>query len=196
MAVVSTDRRFGVNSGAAFKVPVLAATTANITLSGTQTIDGVACITGDRVLVQNQTSSIDNGIYDVDTGAWTRSADFDGSYDVVYGTLIPINQGTVYAQRIRRVTTTGTITPGTTGLSFDDALYANATGIQFTQSGNGAVATTAAGEFGTWVKPQQFGAVGDGVHDDTAALALWIAAGATRALYLPSGTWTTTAEIA
>lgn len=53
------------------------ATTANITLSGTQTIDGVAVVVGNRVLVKNQTSATQNGIYVVASGAWTRPPDAD-----------------------------------------------------------------------------------------------------------------------
>lgn len=53
----------------------LTATTANITLSGTQTIDGVAVVAGDRVLVKNQTTQSENGIYVVAAGTWSRSAD-------------------------------------------------------------------------------------------------------------------------
>lgn len=51
------------------------ATTANITLSGTQTIDGIAVVAGDRVLVKDQTTASQNGIYVVAAGAWARSAD-------------------------------------------------------------------------------------------------------------------------
>jgi len=68
--------------------------------------------------------------------------------------------------------------------------------VTFVQSGSGAVATTVQDELRNWVTPLQFGAVGDGSNDDTAALALWLAAGATRNLYLPAGTWTTTVELA
>ena len=53
------------------------ATTANITLSGTQSIDGVAVVVGNRVLVKNQTSATQNGIYVVASGAWTRPPDAD-----------------------------------------------------------------------------------------------------------------------
>ena len=51
------------------------ATTANITLSGTQTIDGVSVSAGDRVLVKSQSSSSANGIYICDAGSWSRSSD-------------------------------------------------------------------------------------------------------------------------
>jgi hypothetical protein len=57
--------------------PVNASTTANITLSGTQTIDGVAVVAGNRVLVKNQTDGKQNGIYDVSSGSWTRSQGYD-----------------------------------------------------------------------------------------------------------------------
>jgi len=140
--MTTTDRRYGVAAGVAIKAPVLAATTANITLSGEQTIDGVSCVTDDRVLVQNQTTASENGIYVVDTGSWSRAADFDGPYDVVYGTIIPINDGSVNAIRMRRVTNTGTITLGSTSLTFGNALYNNASGIQFLPAETGGVATT------------------------------------------------------
>jgi len=50
-----------------------AATTQEITLSGTQTVDGVALEVGDTVLVKNQSTTTDNGLYIVSSGAWTRS---------------------------------------------------------------------------------------------------------------------------
>ena len=54
---------------------VRTATTANITLSGTQTVDGVALNVGDRVLVKNQTDETENGLYDVQASLWTRTSD-------------------------------------------------------------------------------------------------------------------------
>lgn len=63
------------------------ATTGNITLSGTQTIDNAPAAVGERVLVKNQTDAKQNGIYLVATGAWTRTdltAD-DGTFWFVQG---------------------------------------------------------------------------------------------------------------
>jgi hypothetical protein len=57
--------------GISWKAPAKAATTANITLSGPQTIDTVSVVAGDTVLVKNQTLPAQNGIYTVQTGAWT-----------------------------------------------------------------------------------------------------------------------------
>lgn len=59
------------------KASVRCATTANITLSGTQTIDGIAVVAGDRVLVKSQTTTNQNGIYVVAAGAWSRATDMD-----------------------------------------------------------------------------------------------------------------------
>jgi hypothetical protein len=78
------------------KASCVAATTVNITLSGTQTIDGVALIAGDRCLVKNQTASADNGIYVVSATAWTRSLDMD-VWAEVPGAFTFIEQGTTWA---------------------------------------------------------------------------------------------------
>lgn len=118
MTSVSTDRRQGVNSSAAIKVPCKAATTASITLSGEQTIDGVACVTGDRVLVKDNPTTV-NGIYTVDTGTWDRALDFDGPYDVKNGTLCYVNTGgTSNGGGWFVVSCTDPVTIGTTAISF------------------------------------------------------------------------------
>lgn len=66
-----------LTAGLSWKDAVRVATTANIALTGTQTIDGVAVVAGDRVLVKNQTAGQQNGIYVVAAGAWARTADAD-----------------------------------------------------------------------------------------------------------------------
>jgi hypothetical protein len=78
------------------KASCVAATTVNITLSGTQTIDGVALIAGDRCLVKNQTAQADNGIYVVSASAWTRSLDMD-VWAEVPGAFTFIEQGITWA---------------------------------------------------------------------------------------------------
>jgi hypothetical protein len=67
------------------------ATTANITLSGLQTIDGVALAVSDRVLVKNQTTSAQNGIYLAATGAWSRSTDYDVALEINNSAVFVIN---------------------------------------------------------------------------------------------------------
>lgn len=73
----------GVAQGLDVKPSVVVATTANITLSGAQTIDTIAVVAGDRVLVKNQTNATQNGIYVVATGAWTRATDADAWTELV-----------------------------------------------------------------------------------------------------------------
>ena len=121
MASNVVSRLRGVKSSLAIKVPCVAATTANITLSGEQTIDGVAVVDGDRVLVKDQTTASENGIYECDTGAWDRAPDWDGIGDVVTGTLVFAIDGTVN-EGGWRVTTTGTITVDTTSVAFTGPL--------------------------------------------------------------------------
>lgn len=72
----------GVAQGLDTKGSVRAASLGNLTLSGTQTVDGVALVAGDRCLVKNQTSQPQNGIYVVAAGAWTRATDMDAAAEV------------------------------------------------------------------------------------------------------------------
>lgn len=133
MTSVSTDRRQGVNSGAAVKVPVKSATTANITLSGEQTIDGVALVDGDRVLVKDQTTASQNGIYRVDTGTWSREPDFDGPYDVKEGTFVYVTDGSTTAG-FWYVTTADPITIDSSSIAFARASSILATVSAFMQT--------------------------------------------------------------
>jgi phage-related tail fiber protein len=94
---------------------VLAGTTANITLSGAQTIDGVSVGAGDRVLVKNQSTGSENGIYVAATGAWSRAADFDASSEVL-GALVFVSQGTTQGNSNWQMTTDAPITIGSTAL--------------------------------------------------------------------------------
>lgn len=72
-------------------VPASVATTANITLSGEQTIDGVLT-SASRVLVKNQTSQSQNGIYVSAAGSWSRSTDADADVELE-GAAINITGG-------------------------------------------------------------------------------------------------------
>lgn len=105
-------------SGLDVKGSVRAATTASITLSGTQTIDGVSVIAGDRVLVKNQSTASDNGIYDVASGAWSRSADSDTSNEFNSGAFAFVEEGTANGGKGYVLTTANPITLGTTALEF------------------------------------------------------------------------------
>ncbi|OOW04282.1 hypothetical protein MF6396_08115 [Pseudomonas sp. MF6396] len=102
-----------------FKHSVLAATTAAITLSGLQTVDGVALTAGARVLVKNQAVAKDNGLYLVVAGgAWTRCTDADASAKVTPGMLVLVERGTVNADSAWQLLTDAPITLGVTALNY------------------------------------------------------------------------------
>ncbi|WP_259699401.1 phage tail-collar fiber domain-containing protein [Pseudomonas brassicacearum] len=102
------------------KQSVRVATTANIALTGLQTVDGISLLAGDRVLVKNQTASKDNGIYIVGVAAWQRAPDADSSAEVTSALLLSVEQGTTLADTRWQLITDGTIILGTTALTFQN----------------------------------------------------------------------------
>ena len=124
-------------SGLDVKQSVRVATTEFIALSGTQTIDDVSVIAGNRVLVKDQGAAT-NGIYDVAAGSWSRSTDADSSAEVTAGMFTFVSEGTANADSGWVLTTNDTITLGTTVLSF--AQFSGAgqitAGSGLTKSGN------------------------------------------------------------
>lgn len=100
------------------KASVRAATTANITLSGAQTIDGVSVVADQRVLVKDQSTGSQNGIYVCAAGAWSRSTDCDSSAEYTTAAFVFVEEGTVNAATQWKVSTTGTIVVGTTAVSW------------------------------------------------------------------------------
>jgi len=105
-------------SGLDVKASCRVATTANITLSGTQTIDGVSVIANDRVLVKNQDTASANGIYTVAAGSWSRSTDADSDAEVTAGLFTFVEEGTINADSGWVLTTNNPIALGSSSLSF------------------------------------------------------------------------------
>lgn len=105
-------------NGLQWKQSVRAGTTANITLSGAQTIDGVSVIAGDRVLVKDQTTGSQNGIYVAAAGAWARATDADAGAEVKSGLAVIVDEGTANDNTAWVLATADPITVGTTALSF------------------------------------------------------------------------------
>jgi len=122
-----------VASGLDWKESVRVATTAAITLSGEQTIDGVSVVDGDRVLVKDQAAGADNGIYVCSTGAWARSPDADEDSEVTSGMAMFVEEGTENADSAWVLTTNDPITLGVTALVFtifaSPGLYSAGTGL-------------------------------------------------------------------
>lgn len=85
-----------VAQGISIKHAVACATTANITLSGLQTIDGYTTVAGDRVLVMSESATATNGIYVAATGAWTRSTDAD-TWSELVSAFTFVENGSKYA---------------------------------------------------------------------------------------------------
>ena len=77
--------------------PVRLATTANIALTGLQTIDAVPAGVGDRVLVKNQADATQNGIYTASEGDWYRAADARSPRTLQKGTTVHVQEGAVSA---------------------------------------------------------------------------------------------------
>lgn len=101
------------------KKSVDAATTANIDLSaGPQTIDGVSVTVGQRVLVKNQTTASENGIYVVGETTWTRATDANSDFTLVTGALMLVVGGTVNGMTLWALNTANPIVVGTTDLAF------------------------------------------------------------------------------
>lgn len=86
-------------AGLTWKNAVKVATTTNITLSGTQTIDGVAVLVSNRILVKDQTDTTENGIYVVSAGAWSRATDMDQTTPLneLNSAAVFVERGTLYA---------------------------------------------------------------------------------------------------
>jgi hypothetical protein len=106
----------------------LATTGSNIALTGLLTIDSRVTIAGDRVLVKDQSTASQNGIYIAAAGAWARSTDSDAAGElnnsIVYVATGDINAGTWWKQ------TANVVTVGTSTVTYTSS----------TQPGNGQIA--------------------------------------------------------
>lgn len=140
-------------AGLEVKTSVRAATTANITLSGAQTIDGVAVVAGDRVLVKNQTTASQNGIYIVAAGAWTRATDADAWAELI-SAFVFVESGTTNADTgwVCTVDQGGTL--GTTASTWTQFAGAGAVtaGAGMVVSGNQVSLATSGAAAGTYPK--------------------------------------------
>ena len=122
--------------GLSFKQPALVASTANIpTLSGLLTIDGVTLVAGDRVLVKNQATQADNGIYVASASAWARAADAN-TWDELLAAYLFILEGDIWKGSAWVCTDVPGGTLGVTPVIFvqfsNNATYTAGTGLTLT----------------------------------------------------------------
>lgn len=180
MASSTIDRRLGLTGNKAYKAPVDVATTANITLSGEQTIDGVLTDES-RVLVWNQTNPVDNGIWDTGTGSWSRAIDANTNQDLANGTQVYASGGATYEGNRFVFTTDDPIQPGTSSITIE------------LSSDSASLAVQLKSLYFVSVKDAAYGAVGNGIADDTAEIQAAITAmGALSgggSVFFPKGTY-------
>lgn len=149
MASIAIDRTDGLSSATAIKGPVRVTTTTNIALAGLQTVDGVSLATGDRVLVKDQATANENGIYVVDTGPWRRAKDFSGNRDVRKGTQILVTGGALYASSGWYVSSADPVVIGTTAIQFTQNVLLNAAqliALEAAASASAVAANNSAGD--------------------------------------------------
>jgi len=136
-------------AGLSWKQPALTGTSANITLSGLQTINGVTLVAGDVVLVKNQTTSSQNGIYIASAGAWTYSPGGD-TWSEYVGAIIFITNGSLAGTAWYCTAQPGG-TLGTTAMTWSNFSVASSytagtgltlTGTQFSITNTGVSAAT------------------------------------------------------
>lgn len=106
-----------VAGGVVSSTTVMVASTGNLTLSGTQTVDSIALSAGNSILVKDQASQATNGIYAVTSGAWTRLAAMD-AWTEVPGMLVSVQQGTVNHDTVWLSTADAGGTLNTTAITF------------------------------------------------------------------------------
>lgn len=114
---------------------VRAASTVNLTLSGTQTVDGIALGAGERILVKNQTAPAENGIYSVAAGAWTRVNDADTWAELV-AAYVFVEEGTTQADTAWLSTVDSGGTLGTTAVTW--VQFSSASAITASNLGTGS----------------------------------------------------------
>jgi len=129
----------GLDVKASVRVSTTGAGTLASSFANGQTIDGITLVTGDRILIKDQASGAENGIYTVNvSGAPTRATDADTSAKVTAGMYVFVEQGTSNADTGWVLTTDNPITLGSTALAFSQfsGIGALVAGAGLTKTGN------------------------------------------------------------
>ena len=186
---------------------MVASTGANLTLSGTQTVDGIALSAGNTVLVKDQTTQSGNGIYTVAAGAWTRMAAMD-TWAEVPGMIVSVQEGTTNHDTIWLSTADPGGTLGTTSITFSQI-----PGPSDINAGAGLLRTgqtidVVAADSTLTINPDSLGvkldparaitvvSAGIGVNIDASTLAITAnVLGVKSGVYAPAGTYLSAANI-
>ena len=138
-----------VARGLSWKSPVRAASTTNVSLASPgATIDGVTLAANDRLLLKNQTTASENGIWvwTASGSALTRSIDADNNGELAPGTSLSVTEGSTNADRVFMIISDAAITIGTTpqtwGQLAGGTTYSGGNGINVAGSVISAVANT------------------------------------------------------
>lgn len=144
-----------VARGLQWKAPVRVATTTNGTLATAyangQSIDGVVLATADRILLKDQTTGAENGLYTVNAaGAPTRAVDADSAGELAPGTAVSVTAGTVNGDKVFMITSDAAITIGTTSQTWGQlggggTSYTAGNGISLASNVISAVAAASGG---------------------------------------------------
>lgn len=190
-----TSRRDGLTTSLGVKAPVRLATTAALAaLSGLLVVDTVQTVAGDRVLVKDQANTVNNGIYDVNSGVWTRSKDADGNLDLARGTSVIVTDGTTNGGLFYKSTAANPVVVGTSALTWaiTNATSALNLPIAIAQGGTGQTtadkAIAALGVIGLT-------AAGGAANAQTATAPSSVAALATNQLYEYTPAFTNTGAV-
>ncbi len=174
-----------VARGLYWKAPVRVATTTSGTLATAfangQSIDGVTLATGDRILLKDQTTGSENGIYTVNaSGAPTRATDADGGTELAPGTAVTVTGGTTNGDKVFMITSDAAITVGTTAQTWGQlggggTSYSAGNGINISSNiisavaGNGIVVDGTGIRLDTSVTARKFSAnIGNGASTSIA----------------------------
>jgi hypothetical protein len=141
-----------VARGLTWKAPVRAASTTNVnTASPGATIDGVALTANDRVLLKDQTTASQNGIWvwTASGSALTRAIDADNSGELATGTSVSVSEGSANADKVFMIISDAAITIGTTSQTWGQlsggTTYTAGNGINVAGSVISAVAAASGG---------------------------------------------------
>jgi hypothetical protein len=148
-------------AGIKVKEPVDVVSTANITLSGEQTIDGVLT-SASRVLVAGQTNPVENGIYVSAAGAWSRATDFDGTPngEVQEGNTVLVQSGTDNTDTLYILNSSNAADPTAINVGTDEISFVVYSRAESVQAGDGLDKT------GLTLSVDVTDIVGTGLEDD------------------------------